>query len=167
MKIVSKQSCRAAVAGGLALCILGAAAAESVWERVSPGGEKDLDARCAIRSASATVSDGYQDIAVHLAVTPSAILVRTESPLDASFSDIGLEVDENEFVAMDGVFRRQSAQFSKAYQELVQQFKKGRSVRAQLRFWPTWPVTGIHSVSFSLIGFTKAYDDSVLNSCQP
>jgi hypothetical protein len=27
----------------------------------------------------------------------------------------------------------------------------------QLRFWPTWPATGTHSVTFSLIGFTRAY----------
>jgi len=30
----------------------------------------------------------------------------------------------------------------------------------QLRFWPTWPETGTHSVSFSLMGFTKAHGEA-------
>jgi hypothetical protein len=166
MKIISKPLARTAVAAGLVLWSLAGGAAESTWEHVDRGLEKDLGAPCAIRSAPVTVSDGYQDISAHLVVTPGAILVRTESPLDASFSDIGLEVDRNGFVPMDGVFQRLSAQFSKAYQELMQQFKKGRTVRVQLRFWPTWPVTGAHPVSFSLLGFTKAYD-GMLKSCQP
>jgi hypothetical protein len=28
----------------------------------------------------------------------------------------------------------------------------------RLRFWPTWPATGTHSATFSLIGFTRAYE---------
>jgi hypothetical protein len=99
-----------------------------------------------------------------LVVTPNAILVHTESPLDVSFSDIGLQVDKNAFFGLDSVYERKSARFSKAYQELVHQFKKGRTVRVDLRFWPTWPVTGTHAADFSLAGFTKAYDD-MMRSC--
>jgi hypothetical protein len=30
-------------------------------------------------------------------------------------------------------------------------------VQVQLRFWPTWPKTGTHSATFSLIGFTRTH----------
>jgi hypothetical protein len=43
------------------------------------------------------------------------------------------------------------------YPRLIEQFKQGGKIRAQLRFWPTWPVTGTHAVTFSLSGFSKAY----------
>jgi hypothetical protein len=43
------------------------------------------------------------------------------------------------------------------YGTLVDQFKRGLRARVQLRFWPTWPTTGVHSATFSLIGFTRAY----------
>ena len=42
---------------------------------------------------------------------------------------------------------------------LIDQFKAGLKARVQLRFWPTWPETGTHSVEVSLIGFTKAWEE--------
>ena len=47
--------------------------------------------------------------------------------------------------------------FAAQYQTLVDEFKRGRRVRVQLRFWSTWPKTGTHSATFSLIGFTRAH----------
>jgi hypothetical protein len=136
------------------------------WEIQAGAAVASVGSRCSIRSATETLSDGYQDVKAHIVVTPDAILVRTESPLDPGFSDIGLQVDRNEFVSMDSVFQDKSARFSKEYPQLVQQFEKGRVVRAQLRFWPTWPVTGTHSAVFSLVGFTKAYE-GMRGACHP
>jgi hypothetical protein len=42
---------------------------------------------------------------------------------------------------------------------LIAQFKRGLRADVTMRFWPTWPETGTHSVEVSLIGFTKAWDD--------
>ena len=58
---------------------------------------------------------------------------------------------------MDRVADPRTAVFESRYEALVEQFKRGVSARAQLRFWPTWPATGPHAATFSLIGFTRAY----------
>ena len=114
-------------------------------------------ARCYVESTPMTVSDGYQDIQAAIIVRVNAVLIHTESPLDASFADIGLQVDTQTFLPMDEVADRKVAVFTAQYPRLIEQFKQGAKVRAQLRFWPTWPVTGTHTAIFSLSGFSKAY----------
>ena len=57
---------------------------------------------------------------------------------------------------LDEVVDRRTAVFTSRYEALVQAFERGRRVRVQLRFWPTWPKTGTHAATFSLIGFTRA-----------
>ena len=114
-------------------------------------------ARCYLESTPMTVSDGYQDIQASIVVRADAVLIHTASPLDTSFTDIGMQVDTQTFVPMDEVSGRKAAMFTAQYPRLIEQFKQGGKVRAQLRFWPTWPVTGTHAVMFSLSGFSKAY----------
>jgi hypothetical protein len=114
-------------------------------------------AHCYVESTPMTVSDGYQNIQVAIIVRAKAVLIHTESPLDASFADIGLQVDAQTFLPMDTVADRKIAVFTSQYPRLIEQFKQGARVRAQLRFWPTWPVTGTHTAIFSLSGFSKAY----------
>jgi hypothetical protein len=114
-------------------------------------------ARCYLESTPMTVSDGYQDIQAAIIVRANAVLIHTESPLDASLADIGMQVDTQTFLPMDEVADRKIAVFTSQYSRLIEQFKQGARVRAQLRFWPTWPVTGTHTAIFSLSGFSKAY----------
>jgi hypothetical protein len=116
------------------------------------------DVQCVLQSEKRPMSDGYLDINVWIEVTDRTVLVRTQSPLDTSFSDIGIRVDKNGFIPLNEVWQRTSALFESEDDELIKQFKRGREVTAQLRFWPTWPETGTHSVIFSLNGFTKAYN---------
>lgn len=123
-----------------------------------PGG-KDNAAACTLHSPTQPVSDGYDGTQARLMIQPDAVLIVTQAPLDPSFTDIGLQVDERPFVHIDEVVERKTGRFASPYGRLIEQFKAGRRVRVQLRFWPTWPVTGTHSVRFSLIGFTKAYAD--------
>ena len=113
--------------------------------------------RCYLESTPGTVNDGYQDIQAIIIVRADAVLVHTESPLDASFADIGMQVDTQTLFPMDAVADRKAAMFTAQYARLIEHFKQGTKVRAQLRFWPTWPVTGTHAVTFSLLGFSKAY----------
>ena len=51
------------------------------------------------------------------------------------------------------------ALFDSNYERVVAQFKAGTRVKVQLRFWPTWPATGTHATTLSLIGFTRAYGE--------
>jgi hypothetical protein len=85
------------------------------------------------------------------------VRVVSESVLDPSEGDIGLVVDDGRLVPADEVVDRRTAVFASRYQALIDEFRGGLHVRAQLRFWPTWPKTGTHSVTFSLIGFTRAH----------
>ena len=129
--------------------------------------------RCVVESPTAPVSDGYQETQVTLIVHTDAILVKTKAPLDDSFGDIGLQVEKHDLIKMDQVVEESSALFTTSYKQILGQLqqepvpvKKGRkpastTVRVQLRFWPTWPVTGTHAVEFSLEGFSKAYVEMV------
>ena len=129
----------------------------AVWTVKRPGDVAPGQARCFLELTPMTVSDGYQDTQVAMVVHADAVLIRTESPLDASFADIGMQVDTQPFVPMDTVADRKVAVFTTQYPRLIAQFKQGSKVRVQLRFWPTWPETGTHAVTFSLVGFSKAY----------
>jgi hypothetical protein len=122
------------------------------------------------------VQDGYQETQAYMVVSTDAIIVKTRVPLDDGFNDIGLQVDKNPFITMDRVLEERSALFASSYAKIIEQFKKGPAparkgqsppipkVRVQLRFWPTWPVTGTHDVEFNLEGFSKAYAEMV--ACQ-
>jgi len=138
---------------GLA-CAVTAAWAENWNVSPAPGGS------CRLVSATHPVHDGYQEVQAQIVVDGRAVMVKTDSVLDGGFSDIGLKVANEPFVPVDEIRDRKQAVFEKQYANIVKQFKDGREVRVQLRFWPTWPATGTHSVSFSLMGFTKAYGEA-------
>lgn len=123
-----------------------------------PGG------RCVLESSRSSLSDGYQQTTVYFAVTPKSVALVSAAPLDAGSSDIGLKVDNEPFLRMDRLDGTKTALFDANYERVVTQFKAGTQVRVQLRFWPTWPATGTHSTSVSLIGFTKAYGE--LSGCR-
>jgi hypothetical protein len=72
-----------------------------------------------------------------------------------------LKVGNRELVLADAIVKDKQAVFSSNYGNVVQLFRAGKEVSVQLRFWPTWPATGTHSATFSLIGFTKAYEEAM------
>jgi hypothetical protein len=127
--------------------------------------------RCVLESNTAPVNDGYQETQVSMIVSADTVIVKTKVPLDDSFDDIGLQVEKNAFIKMDKIVEERSALFASSYTKILEQLKKGPvpvkkgqqspspTVKVQLRFWPTWPVTGTHAVEFSLDGFSKAYTD--------
>lgn len=129
--------------------------------------------RCVVESHTAPVSDGYQETQATLIVHTDTILVKTKAPLDDSFGDIGLQVEKHDFIKMDKVVAESSALFATSYKQILGQWQKepvpvkksrkpaSTTVKVQLRFWPTWPVTGTHTVEFSLEGFSKAYAEMV------
>jgi hypothetical protein len=120
-------------------------------------GNKDI---CTLTSAKMPVDDGYQKVSAQIIVDNNAVIVKTESELDSGFSDIVMKVGNRDSIQMDKVSQKKQAVFESNYGKIIEQFKQGREVTVTLRFWPTWPVTGTHPVSFSLIGFTKAYTEA-------
>ena len=153
----SPLALRLVAAGCLATGLVSAAAAAN-WE-VSPaprGGKKT----CLLLSAKQPVNDGYQVVEAQIIVDGSTVIVKSDSVLDPGFADIGLAVAKHSFIQADEIRDRKQAVFAKQYAEIVQLFKDEREVRVQLRFWPTWPATGTHSASFSLMGFTKAHGEA-------
>jgi hypothetical protein len=103
--------------------------------------------------------DGYQTTTAQVTVDDRSITVTSRSNLDPGFGDIGLAVDQESPVAMDRLASPKTALFESRYAHLIERFKAGATLRVQLRFWPEWPATGPHAVTFSLIGFTKAYGE--------
>jgi hypothetical protein len=120
---------------------------------------------CRLESEKAPVHDGYQQSSAQLLVTPTQVKVVSESTFDASSDDLLIEVDRKEPVKADGLSGEKTVIFKNSAASLIAQFKAGIKARVQLRFWPTWPETGTHSATVSLIGFTKAWDE-MQDSCR-
>jgi hypothetical protein len=139
----------------LSLTLLGAAEPEKgAWTliRVQGGG-------CRLESEKASLSDGYQTTTVQVRVTPSEVRVVSESTFDDSKGDLVIQVDKKDPVKSDGLDGAKAVVFKTGAPTLIPQFKGGLKGLVRLRFWPTWPETGTHSVVVSLIGFTKAWDE--------
>lgn len=142
------------------LLLLGAAPPEplSTWrvQRVTEGGAM----KCRIESEKVAINDGYQKVTAQILVTANNVVqVVSESVFDGGSGDIGVQVDKDAFVKSDKLATEKMVVFETGAAILIPQFKAGLRARAQLRFWPTWPVTGTHDADFSLIGFTKAYEE--------
>jgi hypothetical protein len=137
--------------------LLAGGIARAQWTVKRTAGTSTAPPHCYVESATVTVYDGYQETHARLIVRADAIVIHTDAPLDASFGDIGLQVDTQAFVLLDSVSTRKMAVFTSQYARLIEQFKQGSKARLQLRFWPTWPATGPHAATASLIGFSKAY----------
>lgn len=138
----------------LALCVL-PLAAQAEWSvRESVPGV----AGCVLETEEISVFDGYQDTRLKLRLANGVLQVRTDSNVDPGFDDVGLAVDGNGFVPADAVVDEKNIRFGSFDDAILGQFIRGRAVRLYLRFWPTYPATGRHEASFSLIGFTRAYN---------
>jgi hypothetical protein len=142
----------------VSLGLLGATPAEKekdAWTLTKTDG-----AGCRLDSDKTSVSDGYQTTSVQVRVTATEVRVVSESTFDDGKGDLLVQVDKNEPVKADGLDGAKAVVFKgPAASSLIVQFKAGLKARVQLRFWPTWPETGTHSVVLSLIGFTRAWDD--------
>lgn len=146
------------------LLLVGAAPPEpvSTWhvQRTTEGST----VKCRIESDKAPVNDGYQNVTVQLIVTANNLVqILSDSVYDGGSGDIGIQVDKNAFVKFDKLAGDKTAVFEASATTLIPQFRAGLRARLQLRFWPTWPVTGTHDADVSLIGFTKAYEEMVGN----
>jgi hypothetical protein len=139
-------------------------AAAATWTVVQHPDAQSQTETCMMQSPTQSVHDGYDGTQVQLIIHSESVLVVARAPFDSSFNDIGMQVDQHALIRLDEVVDRKTARFATSYATLIEQFKKGSRVKLQMRFWPTWPTTGLHTAAYSLIGFTKAYTD--LQACQ-
>lgn len=138
----------------LVIALLGSGSAPANW---FPKPVESQAAKCALESQKMEISDGYQSTTVYIVVDNSSVAVKSASVLDPGFSDIQMRVDKKAPISVDKVVQDKTALFDSNYAVIVDQFKAGVEVVVNLRFWPTWPATGVHSAKFSLVGFTKAF----------
>lgn len=140
----------------LSVGLLGAAPPEKdAWTltKVQGGG-------CRLDSDKGTLSDGYQKASLQLRVTSTEVRVVSESTFDDSKGDLRIQVDKQDAIKADGLDGAKAVVFKGgSAATLIAQFKRGLKADVTMRFWPTWPETGTHSVEVSLIGFTRAWDD--------
>jgi hypothetical protein len=146
----------AALACAAALNAADAGAAEWEVKAVADG----KAGGCLIVSAKKPISDGYQDITAQILVDSKTVAVQSDSVLDGSFSDLSVTVGKKDYIKADRIAKERQAVFESQYAELVKLFKAGLVTMVQLRFWPTWPTKGPQTAAFSLIGFTRAYDEA-------
>src|SRR5262245_41838175 len=114
--------------------------------------KRGAGAGCALESSPESLPDGYQSTTAYLRVDVKTVTVSSPSVFDAGFKDILIAVDQDPAMPMDRLADSRTVVFEAGYGVLVEQFKRGLRARVQLRFWPTWPATGTHSATFSLIG---------------
>jgi hypothetical protein len=140
----------------LSVGLLGAAPPEKdAWTltKIQGGG-------CRLDSDKGALSDGYQKTSLQLRVTATEVRVVSESTFDDSKGDLRIQVDKQDAIKADGLDGPKTVVFKGASAgTLIGQFKAGLKADVSMRFWPTWPETGTHSLVVSLIGFTRAWDE--------
>lgn len=137
----------------VSILLLGEPTRASAEWKVTPS----VSSGCVLESSPESLTDGYQTTTARIRVDDKTVSVSSPSVFDAGSKDIRIVVDEQEIVPMDRLADPRTAVFESRYAALVEQFRRGLRARVQLRFWPTWPATGTHSATFSLIGFTRAH----------
>jgi hypothetical protein len=126
--------------------------AHASWKIDSTG----LSGQCALVSPVLKINDGQGETKIQLKLNKEQLLVTTDSNIDNTMKDIGLKVDDKAFIYITEVINTTHVVFGKdRIDEIISQFVPGRRVLIHLRFWPTWPATGVKTAEFSLIGFTK------------
>ena len=141
---------------GILMPCIAPMAVNADWNVLNPPGNSK---GCVIETEDTRMPDGYSDTKVKLRLTPDALLVKTDSNIDLSFHDVGLVVDHKDFIIADDVMDEKNVVFNSKLGTIIEQFIKGLRVKLHMRYWPTYPETENFKTTFSLIGFTKAYQE--------
>jgi hypothetical protein len=129
-----------------------AGSAQSNWEIDAAG----LAGSCAMVTPVIVINDGFGETKVQVKLNRERLEVFTDSNIDNSRQDLGLRVDDEPFIGISGLAGNMHVVFGKEnIGTIIDQFLPGKRVVFYLRFWPTWPETGIKEAEFSLIGFTR------------
>jgi hypothetical protein len=128
-------------------------------------GDDASQSKCFLLSPKITIDDGQGKTHIWLEMADKSLILKTKSDIDTGFDDIGIKIDDKDFIPLDKVDNAVDIIFEKNITTITQQFIAGQNVKLQLRFWPTWPSKGVQEAKFSLLGFTKAYE-ALPESCR-
>lgn len=140
------------------------AAAKPAWKTIVAFDPLQDKTACLMVSAQVTVNDGQTMTPVRFTYNGEAFLVTTESNIDVSYPDIGLQVDTQVPIPIEQVHNDTDVIFASDAAKLQAQFIRGSNAQLSLGFWPTWPKGDTVVIKFSLAGFTRAHED--FTQCQ-
>lgn len=128
------------------------------WSLLNSEDVSNKSAACTLVTLTKKMNDGQGETTVWLELSDKELLIKTKSDIDKSFNDIAIQIDDKKKIELDEVRSDTDVVFSKSIIDITKEFIEGNNVKVQLRFWPTWPTSGLKSIDFSLLGFTKAYE---------
>jgi len=131
-------------------------AQEPNWSVQMASNDDANSPRCFLKTPDIVIDDEQGETTMSLRVDNERMIVITDSNIDAGFGDLTIEVDGKGTIPADSVLSGKNVLFESQIIKILEQFAAGRRVAVRLRFWPTWPTTGVKTAHFSLIGFTKA-----------
>lgn len=112
---------------------------------------------CLMISVVKHTEDGQTTTPVTIIYNGDAFIAKTESNIDLSYSNSGLQVDFHKAHNIDRVHKNTNVVFVTDVPQIVEEFKKGLVGRLTLGFWPTWPKSRSYTVEFDLRGFSRTY----------
>lgn len=158
MNILVNQACInwvSRLVGIFTLCMI-PMVVNADWKIWNP---PDISKGCVLETEDARMFDGYSKTKVKLKLTAGALQIKTNSNVDFSFKDVGIRIDYHDFIPADDIVDEKNVIFRSELDTIIAQFIKGLRVTLYMRFWPTYPATDNYQTTFSLLGFTKAYQE--------
>ncbi|MBS0599789.1 hypothetical protein [Plasticicumulans sp.] len=172
-----------AIGRGFALAAVLTTLPVTAWE-LRPAGKDPLSGqtRCLLVEEPLTINDGYGETRIDILFNGEALIVVTDSEIDAGFNDLALSVAIERRPPARGqkiVEPPPSPRFVPARIEnkktlvftdapaIEEAFKAGSTASFALRFWPLWPSVGSIPVEVSLKGFTKVAEEFTRCTGQP
>lgn len=128
------------------------------WRAVYDVHPVTKEPQCLLKTQTIKLFDGQEHANVTLMLNKNDLFVLTDSNIDMSFQEMGIKVDGNKFVPLTKVMAEKNVVFEDFRQHYVAQLRRGSKATLGLGFWPSWPKSKLRKASFSLKGFTRAYD---------
>jgi len=133
-------------------------AANNKWETGKIKDSATGKSACTLFTPKIEINDGYGDSSIQLFLYRNRLEIKTGSNIDGSRKDVGIQVDLNPLIPVEQVKLETIGVFKNSLPVILKQFKAGGNVQVKMRFWPSWPETAVVPASFSLVGFTAAYN---------
>lgn len=114
------------------------------------------ESRCVLKSAPVQMEDGQGGTSVTLLIAPGNFTVNTQSDIDLSYKNTGLQIDGSRHFELETIEAHTNLRFNKQRQAILDSMQGGKDLRLTLGFWPTWPITHTYSVDIPLAHFATA-----------
>ena len=101
--------------------------------------------------------DGYHEATVEVLISDDGLYVATDSNVDMSYPEIGVQVDGRPPRPFRGTYNATSVYLDEGLPDLLSELSEGAGMRIRLGFWPTWPVTETQETRIELGRFKEAY----------